>query len=133
LRRRPFPRLARQHWRAIRSFDLDAIAPGSGDALAGTETINKALSNATRISSSRPSFRQRGWPKRRIAEGCLGCLPRGMCDPKFRTFAIYEHCLPFNVARAYDEAMDIDTPRIWTAERDARCGMRCRGDCKDGI
>jgi hypothetical protein len=45
---------------------------------------------------------------------------RAACDPKFADYAIYEHCLPFNVARAYDEARGIDTPRIWTAERDAR-------------
>jgi len=43
---------------------------------------------------------------------------RAACDPKFAAYAIYEHCLPFNVARAYDEALGIDTPRIWTAERD---------------
>ena len=43
---------------------------------------------------------------------------RAECDPKFRDYAIYEHCLPFNVTRAYDEARGIDTPRIWTAERD---------------
>ena len=28
------------------------------------------------------------------------------------------HCQPFNIARAYDEAQGIDTPRIWTADRD---------------
>jgi hypothetical protein len=27
--------------------------------------------------------------------------------------------LPFNVARAYDEARGVAHPRIWTAERDA--------------
>ena len=43
---------------------------------------------------------------------------REACDPKFADYAIYEHCLPFNVARAYDEARGIDTPRIWTVERD---------------
>ena len=43
---------------------------------------------------------------------------RTECDPKFSDYAIYEHCLPFNVARAFDEAKGIDTPRIWTAERD---------------
>ena len=43
---------------------------------------------------------------------------REACDPKFADYAIYEHCLPFNVARAYDEALGIDTPRVWTAERD---------------
>ena len=39
-------------------------------------------------------------------------------DSKFSSFAIYEHCLPFNVARAFDEAYGIDDPVIWTAERD---------------
>jgi hypothetical protein len=43
---------------------------------------------------------------------------RAECDPMFADYAIYEHCLPFNVARAYDEALGIDTPRIWTAARD---------------
>ena len=43
---------------------------------------------------------------------------REACDPKFKNYAIYEHCLPFNVARAYDEARGIDTPRIWTDKRD---------------
>ena len=51
-----------------------------------------------------------------ILEAMAAC--REVCDPKFSDFAIYEHCLPFNVARAFDEARDIDTPRIWTAERD---------------
>jgi hypothetical protein len=52
---------------------------------------------------------------------------RAACDPKFADYAIYEHCLPFNVARAYDEARGIDTPRIWTAERDARMWAELQG------
>ena len=52
---------------------------------------------------------------------------RGACDPKFSGYAIYEHCLPFNVARAYDEARDIDTPRIWTAERDRQMWEALQG------
>jgi hypothetical protein len=39
-------------------------------------------------------------------------------DTKYASFAIYEHCMPFNVSRAYDEARGIDHPVIWTAERD---------------
>ena len=39
-------------------------------------------------------------------------------DPKFADVFIYEHCLPFNVSRAVDEASGISHPRIWTAERD---------------
>ena len=38
--------------------------------------------------------------------------------PIFGRVFIYEHCLPFDVSRAFDEAIEIKTPRIWTAERD---------------
>ncbi len=43
---------------------------------------------------------------------------RRAMDPKFGEVFIYEHCLPFDVTRAYDEASGIRDPRIWTAERD---------------
>ena len=36
-------------------------------------------------------------------------------DPVFGHVFIYEHCLPFDVSRAYDEAKGIKNPRIWTA------------------
>lgn len=38
--------------------------------------------------------------------------------PKFGRWPIFEHCLPFDVQRLWDEYEGIDWPRIWTAERD---------------
>lgn len=102
---------------AIRGFDLDAIAPGRGDALVGADMVNRALDSTADFVGS--TFR----PVARVARGG-GTLKdawdacRASCDPKFADYAIYEHCLPFNVSRAYDEALGIDTPRIWTAARD---------------
>ena len=52
---------------------------------------------------------------------------RAAMDPKFCSFAIYEHCLPFNVSRAYDEARGIDRPVIWTAERDREMWAALQG------
>ncbi|SDD44101.1 Glyoxylase, beta-lactamase superfamily II [Paracoccus isoporae] len=101
----------------IRAFDLDAIAPGRGDALVGSDMVNAALDNTADF------IRSTYQPVARVAQGG-GSLKqawdavRAACDEKFGDYAIYEHCLPFNVARAYDEARGIDTPRIWTAERD---------------
>lgn len=101
----------------IRAWDLDAIAPGRGDALVGRGMVNAALDSTTDFVRS--TYR----PAAKVALGG-GSLKdawdavRAECDPKFSDYAIYEHCLPFNVARAYDEARDIDTPRIWTAQRD---------------
>ena len=39
-------------------------------------------------------------------------------DPRYARLPIYEHCMPFDVSRAYDEARGIKHPRIWTAKRD---------------
>jgi glyoxylase-like metal-dependent hydrolase (beta-lactamase superfamily II) len=38
--------------------------------------------------------------------------------PRFGNWVIFDHCLPFDVTRAYDEATSYRDPRIWTAQRD---------------
>lgn len=102
---------------AIRALHPSAIAPGRGGALTGAAMVNTAL------DSTADFVRSMFEPVARVARGG-GSLKaawdacRAECDRKFGSYAIYEHCLPFNVARAYDEALGIDTPRIWTAARD---------------
>jgi hypothetical protein len=39
-------------------------------------------------------------------------------QPKFGHWVIFDHCLPFDVTRAYDEATGHRDPRIRTAQRD---------------
>jgi glyoxylase-like metal-dependent hydrolase (beta-lactamase superfamily II) len=101
----------------IAAFEPKAIAPGRGDALVGEEMVAKALAATADFvrSTYKPVARvvARGGSLKQAWDAV-----RAECDPKFKDYAIYEHCLPFNVARAYDEARGIDTPRIWTAERD---------------
>ncbi|MEM1362351.1 MAG: MBL fold metallo-hydrolase [Pseudomonadota bacterium] len=102
---------------AVKSYDPQFIAPGRGDALVGREMVDAALA-ATRDfvdSTYHPAAQvaARGGSLKEAWDAV-----RATCDPKFKDYAIYEHCLPFNVARAYDEARGIDTPRIWTAARD---------------
>lgn len=101
----------------IRSWDVDAIAPGRGDALVGQSMVNAALdSTSDFVTSTYRSVARVATGGGSLKDAFDAC--RAVCDPKFGDYAIYEHCLPFNVARAYDEARDIDTPRIWTAARD---------------
>jgi glyoxylase-like metal-dependent hydrolase (beta-lactamase superfamily II) len=38
--------------------------------------------------------------------------------PKYGHWVIFDHCMPFDVTRCYDEATQYKDPRIWTAERD---------------
>lgn len=111
---------------AIRSWDVDAIAPGRGDALVGKDMVNAALDNTSDFvrSTYLPAARValRGGSLKEAWDAV-----RAECDPKFGDYAIYEHCLPFNVSRAYDEALDVDTPRIWTAERDLDMWNKLQG------
>jgi glyoxylase-like metal-dependent hydrolase (beta-lactamase superfamily II) len=102
---------------AIGTFNLDAIAPGRGNAANGPNAVNAALERTRDFvdSTYRPAARvaARGGSLKDAWDAV-----RAECDPKFRDYAIYEHCLPFNVARAYDEARGITHPRIWTTARD---------------
>ena len=102
---------------AIEAFEPDSIAPGRGDALVGADQVEEALYNtADFVTSTYQSVARIAARNGTLKDAMAAC--RAVCDPKFGDYAIYEHCLPFNVARAYDEALGIDTPRIWTAQRD---------------
>jgi glyoxylase-like metal-dependent hydrolase (beta-lactamase superfamily II) len=37
---------------------------------------------------------------------------------RYGTWPIFEHCLPFNVQRLWDELSGVDWPAVWTATRD---------------
>jgi len=102
---------------AIKAYNPRAIAPGRGDALVGSDIVNKAIENTRDFVTSTylpaAAVAARGGSLKEAWDAV-----RAACDEKFGDYAIYEHCLPFNVARAFDEARGIDTPRIWTAARD---------------
>ena len=109
----------------IGAYAPRSIAPGRGDALVGGEMVSKAIASTAAFveSTYRPAARvaARGGTLKQAYDAV-----RAACDPQFADYAIYEHCLPFNVARAYDEARGIATPRIWTAARDKEMWSRLR-------
>lgn len=111
---------------AIKAFDVDAIAPGRGDALVGPEMVEAAIESTRDFVAStyRPAAKvaARGGSLKEAWDAV-----RDACDSKFKDYAIYEHCLPFNVSRAFDEARGIDTPRIWTAARDLEMWAELQG------
>ncbi|MEO1294152.1 MAG: MBL fold metallo-hydrolase, partial [Pseudomonadota bacterium] len=111
---------------AVKAYDPQNIAPGRGDALVGREMVDAALA-ATRdfVDSTYQPVKQVAARNGSLKDAWDAV--REVCDPKFKDYAIYEHCLPFNVARAYDEARGIDTPRIWTAQRDLEMWEQLQG------
>ena len=110
-----------QEWPAtlknIAKFQAVSLVPGRGDALTDNEKIHDALElTEDFVMSTFKSVSKIAYMGGDLKEAMASC--REHCDKKFSDYAIYEHCLPFNVSRAFDEAKGIDNPRIWTAERD---------------
>ncbi len=103
----------------IREFNPKAIAPGRGDALKGVPTVRDAIAMTRDFVTTLYGTAESSVAKGRTLKENWAATREAM-DPKFAKFAIYEHCLPFNVSRAFDEASGIDDPVIWTAERDPR-------------
>jgi len=110
----------------IREFDPRALVPGRGDALVGQATVREAIAMTRDFVQT-----LYGAAEMSVARGCslqeTFQATREVMDPKFSSFAIYEHCQPFNVSRAYDEASGIDDPVIWTAERDREMWAALQG------
>ena len=48
-------------------------------------------------------------------------------QPRYGHWPIFEHCLPFNVQRLWDEFDGIDWPRIWTMDRDRAVWAELQG------
>lgn len=101
----------------IAAFEPDALVPGRGDALVGGDTVMEAIELTSDFLHDTYDPVQRGVARGASLKDCFDAATQAM-RPKYGSWPIFEHCQPFNIARAYDEAQGIDTPRIWTAERD---------------
>lgn len=110
----------------IAALGARAIVPGRGAALGTPQLVEDGIALtrdflATLYGSVSDSVSK----GRSLKEAFDAC--RTVMDPKFGSFAIHEHCLPFNVSRAYDEANGIVWPTIWTDARDREMWARLQG------
>jgi glyoxylase-like metal-dependent hydrolase (beta-lactamase superfamily II) len=102
---------------ALRELQAEAIVPGRGEAMKGQANVNKALDYTKRWVETLFKAGQEAVAQGLDLKAAMAHTRKSM-DPIFGHVFIYEHCLPFDVSRAFDEASGIKTPRIWTAERD---------------
>ena len=102
---------------ALRALKAEAIVPGRGEAMKGQTDVNKALDYTKRWVETLFKCGKEAAAQGMDLKAAMAHTRKSM-DPVFGHVFIYEHCLPFDVSRAYDEAKGIKNPRIWTAERD---------------
>ncbi|WP_250526630.1 MBL fold metallo-hydrolase [Caballeronia sp. GAWG2-1] len=102
---------------ALRALNARKLVPGRGPALLTPQDVHKGLDYTKDFVTILLAAGREAVAQRLDLKGAMA-LARKSMDPKFGHVFIYEHCLPFDVSRAFDEASGITHPRIWTAERD---------------
>ena len=103
-----------------------AMVPGRGAALTTPEMAAEGIALTSDFIATLYGSVSESVAKGRSLKDAFDFARLAM-DPKFKTFWLYEHCLPFNVARACDEARGIEWPVIWTAARDRELWTALQG------
>jgi glyoxylase-like metal-dependent hydrolase (beta-lactamase superfamily II) len=101
----------------LRALKPRALVPGRGPALKSARESEKAIRYTRDFVRGLYANARRGVAARKSLKDVYAATRRNM-DPAYGAYPIYEHCMPFDVSRAYDEASGIKHPRIWTAKRD---------------
>jgi glyoxylase-like metal-dependent hydrolase (beta-lactamase superfamily II) len=101
----------------LRALGPERLVPGRGPALATAPDSIRAIEFTQNFVRRLYECAREGVAARKSLREVYQDARRRL-DPVYGQYPIYEHCMPFDVSRAYDEASGIANPRIWTAERD---------------
>ena len=101
----------------IAALKPNQLVPGRGAALTTPEAVAAGLSGTRSfIADVRDSVEagvKAGKDLNAVYKETMARL-----SPKYGHWVIFQHCMPFDVTRCYDEMSGHADPRIWTAERD---------------
>jgi len=111
---------------ALRALGPEKMVPGRGDALTTAEQCRKAMAMTEGFVRDLFATAQEGRAQGMNLKQTFDLAKQRM-DPKYADWVIYEHCMPFNLARAYDEAGGQERPTVWTAERDKEMWVALNG------
>jgi glyoxylase-like metal-dependent hydrolase (beta-lactamase superfamily II) len=101
----------------LAALGAEKLVPGRGAALTSPAEVADAIAGTRAFVQDLLGLAVEGVAAghdlKRVYDTAMARL-----EPRYGHWAIFRHCLPFNVSRAFDEAGGIAHPRIWTAERD---------------
>ena len=101
----------------VAKLGATALVPGRGPALIGEDQVAAGLkATGGFIADVRDSVAASvaaGKDLNSVYKDTYAKL-----KPNYGHWVIFDHCMPFDVTRCYDEATQYPDPRIWTAERD---------------
>ncbi|MDQ4007747.1 MAG: MBL fold metallo-hydrolase [Actinomycetota bacterium] len=101
----------------VKALGADALVGGRGAVATGREAVDAAVEQTRGfllgMREQVGAVHEAGGTLKEAFERTHEALA-----PQFGAWPIFEHCLPFNVQRLWDEYDGIERPRIWTGERD---------------
>jgi glyoxylase-like metal-dependent hydrolase (beta-lactamase superfamily II) len=102
---------------AVARLGAHALVGGRGAVARGKDAVEAAVGQTrdflTTMLAEVGAVHQAGGTLREAFSAAHQALA-----PRYGRWPIFEHCMPFNVSRLWDELSGIDHPVIWTAERD---------------
>lgn len=102
---------------AVKAFEAEVLIGGRGATAHGRAAVDAAIEQTRGFLQGMiekvGEVHRNGGTLKQAFEATHAHLA-----PKFGMWPIFEHCLPFDVQRLWDEMDGVDWPRIWTAERD---------------
>jgi len=111
---------------AVKALRPRVLVPGRGAVMQGEAACDEAIELTKSFLST-----LLGAVKDGIAAGdtLKGCFERAaaVMTPRFGNWPVFQHVLPFDVSRAYDELTGTEHPVVWTAERDRELWQVLRG------
>ena len=102
---------------AVKALGAERLVPGRGRSLIGRAEVEEGITGTRSFTSDLFALAKKGVAAGATLKQVYDDAMKAM-RPKYGQWVIFEHCMPFDVSRAYDEAQGIEHPRIWTAERD---------------
>ena len=103
-----------------------ALVPGRGAALTTPAEVAEGLTGTRNFISDVYASVQEGVKAGRDLNTVYKDTYAKL-KPKYSQWVIFDHCMPFDVSRAYDEASGHADPRVWTAERDVEMWKALEG------
>ena len=101
----------------IAALQPQQLVPGRGAALTTPQAVAEGLAGTRSfIADVRASVEagvKAGLDLNAVYKATMAAL-----TPKYGHWVIFQHCMPFDVTRCFDEMSGHADPRIWTAERD---------------
>ena len=102
------------------------LVPGRGAVLQGEAACAEAIALTQSFISTLLDSVKAGIDAGDSLRGCFARAEAAM-TPHFGDWPVFQHVLPFDVSRAYDELRGIEHPVVWTAERDRELWQTLRG------